>query len=97
LSKLNHEQVRHIAALARMHLSNDDIERFQTQLSNILDNFLILEKLETGEVLPTRQPNSINNIMRPDRITASLTSEDVLSNAPHQEDQYFKVRAVLED
>jgi aspartyl-tRNA(Asn)/glutamyl-tRNA(Gln) amidotransferase subunit C len=95
--KLSPEQVKHIAALARLHLKENDIETFQVQLSNIMENFSVLEKLDTSSILPTRQPNSISNVMRPDFVIPSMPTSDVLANAPHQEDQCIKIKAVLED
>jgi aspartyl-tRNA(Asn)/glutamyl-tRNA(Gln) amidotransferase subunit C len=80
-----------------MHLADGDLELFQVQLSNILENFRILETLDTAEVKPTRQPNSVTNVTRPDNVVPSMPPIDILANAPQQEDQCFKVRAVLED
>jgi aspartyl-tRNA(Asn)/glutamyl-tRNA(Gln) amidotransferase subunit C len=94
--KLSREEVKHLALLARLGLSEDDVERFREQLSNILDNFEILQQVDTTDAAPTSHSVAFENILRDDESTPSLTAEEVLSNAPNREEEYFKVRAVLE-
>lgn len=94
--KLSREEVKHLALLARLGLSEDDVERFREQLSNILDNFEILQQVDTANVAPTAHSIALENILRDDESTPSLPAEEVLSNAPNREEDYFKVRAVLE-
>jgi aspartyl-tRNA(Asn)/glutamyl-tRNA(Gln) amidotransferase subunit C len=94
--KLSREEVKHLALLARLGLSEDDVERFREQLSNILDNFEILQQVDTTDAAPTAHSVAFENILRDDESTPSLTAEEVLSNAPNREEEYFKVRAVLE-
>jgi aspartyl-tRNA(Asn)/glutamyl-tRNA(Gln) amidotransferase subunit C len=94
--KLSGEEVKHLALLARLGLSEDDVERFREQLSNILDNFEILQQVDTANAAPTAHSIALENIFRDDESTPSLPAEEVLSNAPKREEDYFKVRAVLE-
>lgn len=94
--KLSREEVEHIARLARLGLSESEIEKFQIQLSDILENFEILKQLDTADLPPTAQSIALQNIFRPDEAKPSLPLEDVLANAPQREASYFKIRAVLE-
>jgi aspartyl-tRNA(Asn)/glutamyl-tRNA(Gln) amidotransferase subunit C len=94
--KLSHEEVKHLALLARLGLSEAETERFREQLSNILENFEILQRVDTTDVLPTSHSIALKNVLREDEAAPSLSVEDALNNAPGQEENCFKVRAVLE-
>ena len=94
--KLSREEVIHIAALARMGLSEAEIEKAREQLANILENFEVLKEIDTANVPPTAQSINLQNVMRDDVPRASLPVEDVLANAPDREDDLFKLRPVLE-
>ena len=94
--RLSREEVEHIALLARLGLSEAEIERFKEQLSNILENFQILQQVDTSDVPPTAQSIEIQNVLREDEVAPSLPEEEVLANAPSREGGYFKVKAVLE-
>ena len=94
--KLSLEEVQHIALLARLGLSESEIEKFKLQLSNILENFEILKQLDTSELPPTAQSITLQNVLRTDEAKASYPVEDILANAPLQESNCFKTRAVLE-
>lgn len=94
--KLSAEEVRHIALLARLGLSEDDVEKFRHQLSDIIDNFDILNEADTTGLPPTSQSVALENVYREDEPKPSLPVSDVLANAPNQEDNSFKVNAVLE-
>lgn len=94
---LKPEQVRHIARLARLGLTEEDLERFGHQLSDILDYFERLEAVDTTGVPPMAYPLDLHNVMRDDEEEPSLPVEDVLRNAPSRQDDYFRVRAVLEE
>ncbi len=96
MPKLTREEVLHIARLARLGLSEDEVDRMREQLSNILENFDILKQVDTADVPPTAQSIALQNVMAEDKVQPSLPVEDVLANAPDQEDSSFKVRAVLE-
>ncbi|MFC2009619.1 Asp-tRNA(Asn)/Glu-tRNA(Gln) amidotransferase subunit GatC [Chloroflexota bacterium] len=94
--KLSREEVKHLALLARLGLSDSELEQFREQLSNILENFEILQRVDTTDVLPTSHSIALENVLRDDETISSLPVEDVLINSPDREENYFKVRAVLE-
>ncbi|MCK9520865.1 MAG: Asp-tRNA(Asn)/Glu-tRNA(Gln) amidotransferase subunit GatC [Dehalococcoidia bacterium] len=93
---LTPDDVLHIARLARIAMTGDDVQRFATQLSGILDHFEALSAVPTDDVEPTAHPLPLSNVMRADEVAPSLSPEEVLANAPEREDNYFRVRAVLE-
>ena len=94
--KLSREEVLHIALLARLGLSDTDVEKFSQQLSNILENFEVLQQVDTSGIPPTTQSIALQTIMRSDEVAPSLLADQVLANAPQKEGDFFKVRAVLE-
>ena len=94
--KLSREEVIHIAALARMGMSEAEIEKAREQLSNILENFEVLKEIDTTNVPPTAQSINLQNVLREDNSRESLPMEDVLANAPDREGDLFKLRPVLE-
>jgi len=93
---LTPEEVRHNARLARVGLSDDEVSRFQNQLSQILDYFERLQEVDTENIPPTAHTLSMHNVMRDDEPHPSIDKEEVLANAPQREDDLFRVRAVLE-
>ena len=93
---LTPEEVRDIARLARVGLSDDEVSRLQSQLSQRLDYFQRLQEVDTENVPPTAHTLAMHNVMRDDEPHPSLDKEDVLANAPQREEDLFRVRAVLE-
>ncbi len=93
---LTTDEVRHIARLARIALTEEELERYREQLSGILDHFQVLNEIDTSDVPPTRQSFDLSNVQREDRVRPSLPPEEVLRNAPRTEDGYFRVRGVLD-
>jgi len=94
--KLSREEVQHIALLARLGLSEEEIEKFRIQLSDILENFEILKQIDTTDLPPTAQSIDLQNVLRPDEPKSSYPVEEIMDNAPQREGDYFKTRAVLE-
>ena len=94
--KLSREEVKHIALLARLGLTEADVEKFREQLSNILENFEVLKQVDTTGVPPTSHPVALTNVLRDDEVAPSYPPKDILANAPQEEDGCFRVRAVLE-
>ena len=94
--KLSHEEVLHIALLARLGLTETEAEKFREQLSNILENFEVLQQVDTSDIPPTAQSISLQNIVSDDEVASSLPQNQVLANAPQKEGDFFKVQAVLE-
>ena len=95
--KLSREEVLHIALLARLGLTEADVDRLREQLSNILENFEILKQVDTTDVAPTAQSITLQNVMRADEVAPSLPQNDVLTNAPQKEGGFFRVKVVLEE
>ena len=93
---LSREEVLHIALLARLGLTEAEINTFREQLSDILENFEILKQVDTTDVPPTAQSIPLQNVVKDDEIAASLPPDDILANAPRREEDFFRVRAVLE-
>ena len=94
--KLSREEVLHIALLARLGLSEEEVDRLSEQLSNILENFEILQQVDTTDIPPTAQSIALQNVVSNDEVTPSLPQSQVLANAPQKEEDFFRVRAVLE-
>lgn len=94
---LSREQVQHIARLARVGLSEEDVEHFREQLSEILDYFERLRQVDTRGVPPTAHTLPLHNVMREDEPAPPLDREAVLGNAPVREGDYFRVRVILEE
>ena len=94
--KLSREQVLHIARLARLGLTEAEVDRFREQLSNILENFEALQQIDTSNVPPTAQSITLQNVIKNDETAASLPPNQILANAPRREGEFFRVRPVLE-
>ena len=94
---LERAEVEQIALLARIGLTDEEVELFRDQLSQILEQFKVLSELDTAGVPPTGHAVDLQAVMREDEEEASLAQEDVLRNAPRQEGEFFRVKAVLEE
>ncbi|GAB4565690.1 MAG: Asp-tRNA(Asn)/Glu-tRNA(Gln) amidotransferase subunit GatC [Anaerolineae bacterium] len=93
---LTHAEVRHIAELARLHLTEAEEALFQEQLSSILEYFQRLQEVDTSHIPATATVLPERSVMRDDEVQPSLPREDALANAPDQQDGYFRVKAILE-
>jgi aspartyl-tRNA(Asn)/glutamyl-tRNA(Gln) amidotransferase subunit C len=96
MMKLNREQVLHIARLARLGLTEAEVDKFSEQLSKLLEHFEVLQQVDTSDVPPTAQSISLQNVMKNDEVADSLPPDQILANAPRREEDWFKVKAVLE-
>ena len=94
---LTKEEVLHMAALCRIALSPQEVEYLRGQLSDILEHVRTLQEVDTEGVLPTSHSAGLTTIMREDQSSDGLDTEDVLTNAPRREDDFFRVNAVLEE
>ncbi len=94
--KISREEVLHIARLARLGLTEAEVDRLSEQLSHLLGHFEVLQQVNTDGVPPTAQPNKMPNVMKDDEAEVSLSPEQVLANAPKKEGGFFRVKAVLE-
>ena len=94
--KLSREEVQHIALLARIGIDDEEIEKLRHQLSDILENFEILQEIDTSQLPPTAQSIDLQNVLRDDDPRPSNPPSEILANAPRREDDYIRVQAVLE-
>ncbi len=92
---LSKEEVQHIALLARVGMTEDDLELFRVQLSNILEQFRVLDGLDTADVSHTSHTVDLTSVFREDEAAPSLSKGDVLANAPREDDGFFRVKSVL--
>ena len=88
--------IEHVARLARLELTDEEMARLRDQLGVILENAAKVSEVATDDVPPTAYAIPRSNVLRPDEVTPSLTVEEVLSNAPEVEDDRFKVPKVVE-
>jgi aspartyl-tRNA(Asn)/glutamyl-tRNA(Gln) amidotransferase subunit C len=92
---LTRDDVVHVARLARLALSDAEIEQFTTQLGAILEHAARVAALDTHDVAPTSHPIPLANVLRPDERGASLDRDTVLAMAPAAEDGRFRVPRIL--
>jgi aspartyl-tRNA(Asn)/glutamyl-tRNA(Gln) amidotransferase subunit C len=94
--QLTLEQVRNVAALARLELSETEQSRLTGQLNDILQQFSRLQELDTTDIPPTSHSLSLQNVLRSDVVTGSLSREDATANAPEKRDGNFIVPQIVE-
>ena len=95
--KIDAQQVRKVAKLARLDLTEAEIEEFTGQLGAILQYVEKMNELETAEVEPLAHCLPIHNVFRADEVRPSLGTEKTLANAPERDGVFFKVPKILED
>jgi aspartyl-tRNA(Asn)/glutamyl-tRNA(Gln) amidotransferase subunit C len=88
---ISREDVLHVAKLAELDLTEEEIERFGGQLNAILDAVGKVAELELDDVPPTSHPLSVVNVFGADEPRPSLALEDAFANAPEREDDFFRV------
>ena len=93
--QLTREEVRHVAELAKLALTDAEVEQFTRQLSAILDYAEILQQVDTSSVPPTPFVLDLENVMRDDVPSSGLSNEEALANAPDRAGGFFRVRAVF--
>lgn len=96
MEMIDRTTVMHIAKLARLGLQEEEIDVLGQQLSSILGHIAILQEADVSGVSPTAHASRLQNVMREDVPRPSYPPEVLLANAPAQEDNCLKVRAVLE-
>lgn len=94
---LSREEVQHIAQLARVGIDEDEIARFGEHLSEILDYFQRLSQVDTEGIPPTAHTLPLHNIVRADEPQPSPDKEEILANAPHRQEDFFRVAVILEE
>ena len=97
MSKLTRDQVLKLAHLSRLKLTDEEIERFRKELSEILSYVAMLEKADTEGLEPTYQVTGLKNVMRADEVIEyQAKTKDLLAQAPVLEKNQFKVKRVIE-
>ncbi len=89
--------IARVAQLARIALTEDELERYGAQLEQILEHAARVQALPTEGVEPTSHPLTMVNAFRPDQVVACLDRDDVLAEAPDAEDGYFRVPRILDE
>ena len=87
--------MRHLGVLARIQLSDEEVDRLTGQLDVIVDNIAKVSEVATPDVVATSHPIPLQNVFRPDEVGDQLTPEQVLQNAPDSADGRFRVTAIL--
>lgn len=92
---ISEEDVRHVATLARLALTDEQVSTLTGELGSILGHIDELRKLELDDVEPTAHPLDMVNSMRPDEVRPGLSREDALRNAPESEDGAFVIPRIV--
>jgi aspartyl-tRNA(Asn)/glutamyl-tRNA(Gln) amidotransferase subunit C len=95
VSEITPDLVRHLGVLARIQLSDHEVERLTGQLDAIVDNIAKVSQVATPDVVATSHPIPLENVFRPDEIGETLTQAQALQNAPDAADGRFRVTAIL--
>ena len=95
MASLTRGDVEHVAYLARLGLTEEELARLEGQLNHILDQYAKLAELDTEAIPPTAQTIELENILREDVARPSMPPEDVLANAPERDGDFFVVPAIL--
>ena len=95
--RLDKQEVEHVAKLARLAVTEQEVEEFGRQLSDILNYIGKLNELDTSKVEPTSHVLNIQNVFREDRIMPSLSREEALAGAPETEEGFFRVPKIIEE
>jgi aspartyl-tRNA(Asn)/glutamyl-tRNA(Gln) amidotransferase subunit C len=92
---ISRDDVAHVAGLARLTLTDDELDTFTGQLASILGHAADVESLELDDVPPTSHPYPLENVVRPDQVRPCLDRDEVLAQAPSAEGGMFRVPPVL--
>jgi aspartyl-tRNA(Asn)/glutamyl-tRNA(Gln) amidotransferase subunit C len=95
--RISREQVEHVARLAQLGLTDEELDRMETQLSRILEAIDALGDVDTSHIGPTAQVIALENVMRDDVVTPPMPRDAVLANAPLRDDAFVRVPIVLEE
>ena len=97
MATLSRKDVEHVAHLARLGLTEEELGRLEGQLNHILDQYTVLAELDTDHIPPTAQTIEVENILREDAARPGLSTAEALSNAPARSGDYFVVPPILGD
>jgi aspartyl-tRNA(Asn)/glutamyl-tRNA(Gln) amidotransferase subunit C len=95
MAGLSRSEVEHVAFLARLGLTAQELERLEGELNHILDQYSILARLDTASIAPTAQVIELDTILRPDVVEPSLPVSSALANAARTEGEFVAVPPVL--
>jgi aspartyl-tRNA(Asn)/glutamyl-tRNA(Gln) amidotransferase subunit C len=93
--RITRDDVAHVARLARLRLTDEELDLFTGQLAKVLDHARDVEALDVGDLPPTAHPYPLRNVLRPDVVEPCLDRDEVLGQAPAVEDGRFKVPPIL--
>ncbi|PLS17004.1 Asp-tRNA(Asn)/Glu-tRNA(Gln) amidotransferase GatCAB subunit C [Bacillus sp. M6-12] len=96
MSRISIDQVKHVAHLARLAVTEEEAEKFTQQLDAIISFAEQLNELDTDNVEPTSHVLNMKNVLREDKAKEGLPIEEVLKNAPDSKDGYVRVPSILE-
>jgi len=88
--KINKELIEHVAEVARLKLTDKEIEKFSKELREIIESFSKLDEVDTKSIEPSLQPVELKNMLRDDKEEKSFTQEEALSLTDHKKGGYFK-------
>ena len=88
--KINKELIEHVADVARLELTDKEIENFSKELKEVIESFSSIDKVDTKGIETSLQAVELKNILREDKEEKSFTQEEVLSLTEHKKDGYFK-------
>jgi aspartyl-tRNA(Asn)/glutamyl-tRNA(Gln) amidotransferase subunit C len=94
---ISREDVEHVAELARLHLTDEEVTLLQSQLSRILEAIAVLRDVDTSHVGPTASVLALENVMRDDDPGDGISREAALANAPLREGDHLRVPLVLKE
>lgn len=95
MANLSRQDVEHVAHLARLGLTEDELSRLEGQLNHILDQYAVLTELDTEHIPPTAQTIELENILRDDVIEPGLAADEILELAPQRSGDYYVVPPIL--
>jgi aspartyl-tRNA(Asn)/glutamyl-tRNA(Gln) amidotransferase subunit C len=95
MASLSRDDVAHVAHLARLGLTDEELSRLEGQLNHILEQYAVLAELDTDHIAPTAQTIELENILRDDVVTPSFTVDEALAGAPERAGDHIVVPAIL--
>ena len=94
--KITIDEVKHIAKLSKLEISDDELEYYVAEMNKMINHFNIISKVDTSKVEPMTHVSDIKNVKRDDKEGKSLKASDVLKNAPETFGQFIKIPKILD-